>query len=72
MVMSIQSIKVMNVMAFQNQWRTNNGDTKDGQLHDGDRIQNAFELYFSEGINVIIGENGTEKTTLLKMIYAAT
>ena len=32
---------------------------------------NAFELYFNDGINVIIGENGTGKTSLLKMIYAA-
>jgi predicted ATPase len=70
--MSIQSIKITNVMAFQNQWRKNNGDPKDGQLTSGDRIHDAFELQFSDGINVIIGENGTGKTTLLKMIYAAT
>ena len=31
----------------------------------------AFELNFNNGINVIIGENGTGKTSLLKMIYAA-
>lgn len=30
--MSIKSIRVMNVMAFQNQWRKNNGDPKDGGL----------------------------------------
>ncbi len=70
--MSIKSIKVMNVMAFQNQWRKNNADPKDGELAEGDKIQDAFELNFSDGINVIIGENGTGKTTLLKMIYAAT
>lgn len=70
--MSIKSIQVMNVMAFQNQLRKNNSDPKNGALKDGDRIHDAFELHFSDGINVIIGENGTGKTTLLKMIYAAT
>lgn len=30
-----------------------------------------LQIHFSEGINVIIGQNGTGKTTLLKMIYAA-
>lgn len=30
-----------------------------------------FNMKCSEGINIIIGENGTGKTTLLKMIYAA-
>lgn len=62
----------MNVMAFQNQWRKNNGDPKEGMIADGDKIHDAFELQFSDGINVLIGENGTGKTTLLKMIYAAT
>ncbi len=33
--------------------------------------EQAFKLDFSDGINIIIGENGTGKTTLLKMIYAA-
>ncbi len=70
--MAIKSIRIMNVMAFQNQWRKNNGDPKDGELAIGDRVHDAFELHFSDGINVIIGENGTGKTTLLKMIYAAT
>lgn len=31
-----------------------------------------FELNFDEGVNVIIGENGTGKTHLLKYIYALT
>lgn len=70
--MSIKSIKVMNVMAFQNQWRVNNSDLKEEQLYKNEHIHDAFKLYFSDGINVIIGENGTGKTTLLKMIYAAT
>lgn len=70
--MPIRSIKVTNVMAFQKQWRKNNSDPKEGPLQGGDRIHDAFELRFSDGVNVIIGENGTGKTTLLKMIYAAT
>lgn len=56
--MAIQSIRIKNVMAF--------GAKKidDKEL--------PFELAFCPGINVIIGENGTGKTSLLKMIYAAT
>lgn len=70
--MSVKSIRVMNVMAFQNQWRKNNGDPKKGMTAEGDKLHDCFELQFSDGINVLIGENGTGKTTLLKMIYAAT
>lgn len=34
-------------------------------------VFDELKMDFSKGINVIIGENGTGKTTLLKMIYAA-
>lgn len=70
--MAIKSIDVMNVLVFQRQWRKNNGDTKLGELKEGDRISNGFHLDFGDGINVLIGENGVGKTSLLKMIYAAT
>ena len=70
--MSIKSISVTNVMVFQRQLRKNNGDPKSGKLVSGDRLCDAFKLKFSDGINVIIGEDGIGKTTLLKMIYAAT
>ncbi len=70
--MSIKSIQILNVMAFQGQCRKNNSDPKEGEIKAGDVISEAFELEFSDGINVLIGENGTGKTTLLKMIYAAT
>lgn len=53
--MAIQSIKIANVMAFQQ-------PQPEGE---------PFHLAFSPGINVLIGENGMGKTTLLKMIYAA-
>lgn len=56
--MAIQSIRIKNVMAFGAQ------KIDDKEL--------PFELIFCPGINVIIGENGTGKTTVLKMIYAAT
>lgn len=69
--MAIKSISITNVMVFQRQWRKNNGDPKVGEVVSGDRMGDAFELNFSDGINVIIGENGIGKTTLLKMIYAA-
>ena len=65
--MAITSIKIMNVMVFQRQWRKNNNDIQNENNH----ISDAFEVNFSDGINVLIGENGIGKTTLLKMIYAA-
>lgn len=70
--MSIKSIKIENVMAFQRQWRINNGALVGHELKSGDTLAEAFKLNFSDGINVLIGENGLGKTTLLKMIYAAT
>ncbi|MEE3487553.1 MAG: AAA family ATPase, partial [Bulleidia sp.] len=60
--MPIQSIEIMNVMVFQRYCREDNDAARD----------EAFHLHFSDGINVLIGENGTGKTTVLKMIYAAT
>ena len=54
--MAIRSINILNVMVFQRQWRKDNG----------------FGLKFCDGINVLIGANGVGKTTILKMIYAAT
>lgn len=56
--MAIHSIRIKNIMAF-------------GAKKIGDK-ELPFELTFCPGINVIIGENGTGKTTVLKMIYAAT
>ena len=70
--MAIRSISVQNVLGFERMWRKDNGDPKAGGLKSGDKISDAFHLEFAEGINVLIGANGTGKTTLLKMIYAAT
>lgn len=70
--MAIKSIHILNVMVFQRQWRKNNGDCKDGELKTGDSFSDTFHLDFCDGINVLIGENGVGKTTILKMIYAAT
>lgn len=69
--MAIKSIEVMNVMVFRRQWRNHNDDCKTG-IKAGDVLHDAFKLDFGDGINVLIGENGVGKTTLLKMIYAAT
>ena len=69
--MAIKSIHILNVMVFQRQCRKNNGDCKDGELKAGDVLSDAFHLDFCDGINVLIGENGVGKTTVLKMIYAA-
>lgn len=70
--MAVNSIKVLNVMAFQRQWRKNNEDCNVFEVNSGDTMQDSFELKFCNGINILIGENGVGKTTLLKMIYAAT
>ena len=51
-------------MVFQHQCRKNNKDCN--TFHD------PFQLQFCDGINIFLGENGVGKTTLLKMIYAAT
>lgn len=56
--MAIRLIRIKNVMAF-------------GAKKIGDK-ELPFELAFCPGINVVIGENGTGKTSLLKMIYVAT
>ena len=57
--MAIKSIEVSNIMIFQRK------EKKD------DKTRESFKLNFGDGINVLIGENGVGKTTLLKMIYAA-
>ncbi len=67
--MAIKTIDILNIMVFQRHWRYQNRDVKDvvdAATHED------FHLDFVDGINVIIGENGVGKTTLLKMIYAAT
>ena len=70
--MAIKSIDILNVLIFQRQWRIKNGDCAMAEIEDGDRLTDGFHLEFGDGINVIIGENGVGKTSLLKMIYAAT
>lgn len=70
--MAIKSIDILNVLIFQRQWRKNNGSCMSGKTQSGDSISDGFHLDFCDGINVIIGENGVGKTSLLKMIYAAT
>lgn len=70
--MAIKSIDILNVMVFQRALRKNNGDWNTGELKAGDSFGEGFHLDFCDGINVLIGENGVGKTTILKMIYAAT
>ena len=55
--MAIKTIEISNIMIFQSSMRKNSDN---------------FKLEFCDGINVLIGENGVGKTTVLKMIYAAT
>ena len=34
-------------------------------------VFNTLNIEFSKGVNIFIGENGTGKTHLLKLLYAA-
>ena len=68
--MAIKTIEILNVMVFQSQWRKNNAAFT--TIQEGDSFHNEFKLEFCDGINVLIGENAVGKTTILKMIYAAT
>lgn len=67
MLMPIRSIDILNVLVFKRHWRTDNGPVRDGQ-----GASDIFHMNFTDGVNVVIGENGVGKTSLLKMIYAAT
>ncbi len=70
--MPIVSIEIMNVMGFRRQWRKNGVDCRNALAEDGYACSDGFLLQFCKGINVLIGENGVGKTTVLKMVYAAT
>ena len=68
--MKVDKIVVSNFLAFYNFKGTKEFHT-DIETVSVD-TKEPFEIDFSKGINVLIGENATGKTTLLKMIYAAT
>lgn len=68
--MAIRTIEILNVMVFKRHLRKNNADFK--TIKQGDSFHDGFKLEFCDGINVLIGGNGVGKTTILKMIYAAT
>ena len=66
--MAVKSIEIVNVMIFQRQWRINNTEHSDSMVKEGDTISDGFRLNFCDGINVLIGENGVGKTTILKAV----
>lgn len=68
--MAIKSIQIKNVMVFQSQRK----DKEKAKPEEDTKSlsKDGFSLHFCDGINVLIGENGVGKTTILKMIYAAT
>ena len=70
--MAIKSIDILNVLVFQAQLCKNNKECSKEILKDTDIINSGFHLNFSDGVNVLTGENGVGKTSILKMIYAAT
>lgn len=68
--MAIKTIEILNVMVFKRHLRKNNAAFK--SIEEEDSFNDGFKIEFCDGINVLIGENGVGKTTILKMIYAAT
>ena len=58
--MSIKKLGCNNILRIRNKLRLD-------KVRDG-----AFEIQFEDGINIFLGENGIGKTSILKMIYAAT
>lgn len=68
--MAIKSLKTLNILSFEHQRDVNNAYID--KLKKEDALGDTFELKFVDGINIIIGENGVGKTSILKMIYAAT
>lgn len=68
--MAIKTIEIFNVMVFKHHLRKYNAAFR--SIEEGDSFNDGFKLKFCDGINVLIGENGVGKTTILKMIYAAT
>lgn len=67
--MAVKRINVWNIMVFQR--KSEKRDEEDREACGEERKNGDFCLQFCDGINVLIGENGVGKTTLLKMIYAA-
>lgn len=69
--MKIDELTAMNFMAFSG--LKNRSEVHETVDEKSERVtfHDCLHLNFSDGINVIIGENAIGKTTLLKMIYAA-
>ena len=56
----IEKIRLLNLLGFIR-------DVKDEDISENSDI---FEVNFCKGSNIFIGENGTGKTSLLKILYA--
>ena len=69
--MAVKSIDILNMLVFQSRKRTDPEHRNDSEKGNEKNAGEAFHLDFGDGINVLIGENGVGKTTILKMIYAA-
>ena len=67
----INTIVVSNVLVFRNSCKTLISDMTFREPMLLRVAPGAFHLDFCDGINVLIGENGVGKSSLLKMIYAA-
>ena len=67
--MSVKSIEIQNVMVFHG--KEQNPTNEKPVLKEDGFSNSAFHMNFRDSINVIIGDNGIGKTSVMKMIYAA-
>ncbi len=65
--MSIQTFEAVNFLVFKR--RDINRQKEIANV--GDIIRDNFHIDFCDGVNIIIGENGVGKTSILRMLYAA-
>lgn len=65
--MSIKTFQAVNFLVFKHRDMKKQRESAKGE----DLIHDSFHIDFCDGINIIIGENGVGKTSILRMLYAA-
>lgn len=65
--MPIKTFEAVNFLVFKRR----DMDKQRKTANAGDVIRDNFHIDFCDGINIMIGENGVGKTSILRMLYAA-